>query len=126
VRHDAASAWREVLVAGNLVLSTQVLNELYVTVRPKLARPPDPDRASRAVADLSASPVRDLIARLVLAAIRRARESRLSYWDALIVETALDVGARVLLSADLQDGRDFGGLRVQNPFRTGEERTPLQ
>lgn len=107
---------RELLSAGPLVLSAQVLSEFYVTVTRKLGRPLDPARASRAVADLCAFPVRDLSASLVLAAVRRSQESGLSYWDALIVETALDAGARVLLTEDLQDGQVIGGLRVENPF----------
>jgi predicted nucleic acid-binding protein len=73
-----------------------------------------------------AFPVRDLTSRRGLAALRRSQDSRLPYWDALIVETARDAGARVLLTEDLQDGRDFGGLRVRNPFRTRGERTPPQ
>ncbi len=53
---------------------------------------------------------------LILLAIRRSIESRLSFWDALIVETAIDAGATVLLSEDLQEGQVFEGVRVVNPF----------
>jgi predicted nucleic acid-binding protein len=69
------------------------------------------------VIDLCAFPVRDLTARLVPAAVHRSQASGLSCWDTLIVETALDAGARVLLTEDLQDGQVFDGLRVENPFR---------
>jgi predicted nucleic acid-binding protein len=110
------AAAHRLLAEGRLVLSTQVLSEFYVTVTRKLARPLDPALASRAVADLCAFPVRDLTSSLVLAAVRRSQESRLSYWDALIVESALDAGAGLLLTEDLQDGQTFGELRVQNPF----------
>lgn len=41
----------------------------------------------------------------------------LAFSDALIIEAAIQAGAATLLSEDLQDGRRFGGLRVENPFR---------
>lgn len=42
--------------------------------------------------------------------------SKVSYWDALIVETAADSGATLLVTEDLQHGQSFGELRVVNPF----------
>lgn len=108
---------RAILAAGNVVLSAQVLSEFYVTVTRKLGRPLEPGAAARAVADLCALPVRDVTATVVLAAVRRSQESQLSLWDALIVESALDAGGAVLLTEDLQDGQNFGELRVRNPFR---------
>ena len=107
---------RELVAAGRLVLSSQVLSEFYVTVTRKLARPLDPVRAGRAVADLCALPVRDVTANLVQAAIGRCAATPLSYWDALILETALDAGATTLLTEDLQHGQVVGTLRVQNPL----------
>lgn len=53
---------------------------------------------------------------LVRSAVRRSRSSRLSYRDALIVETALDAGAHVLFTEDLQDGHAIDSLRIVNPF----------
>jgi predicted nucleic acid-binding protein len=107
---------RELLRAGRLVLSSQVLSEFYVTVTRKLARPLDSARASRAVSDLRALPVRDVTANLVQAAIRRCTAAQLSYWDALIVESAIEAGATTLLTEDLQHGQVIGALRVHNPF----------
>ena len=101
----------------NIVLSTQVLGELYVTVTRKLADPLVPDVARKAVDDLCAFQIRPLHAELVRAAASRSESSKLSYRDALIVETAIDAGAAVLLTEDLQHGQAFDGLRVVNPFR---------
>jgi predicted nucleic acid-binding protein len=46
----------------------------------------------------------------------------LSFWDALVVAAARKAGCEKLLTEDLQDGRDFGGTTVVNPFlhRPGE------
>ena len=44
---------------------------------------------------------------------------KLSWWDALIVAAAQSAGCRYLLSADFQEGYDWGDMTVVNPFRTG-------
>ena len=54
---------------------------------------------------------------MVRAAVRRSASARLSYWDALIIESALDADAAVLLTEDLQHAQTYGRLSVVNPFR---------
>jgi predicted nucleic acid-binding protein len=41
---------------------------------------------------------------------------KLQFWDALICAVALNAGAQVLLSEDMQDGRSLDGLRILNTF----------
>ncbi len=53
----------------------------------------------------------------LLSAIELERRHHLSFWDALIVQTASKSGADRLLSENFQDGRRFGHLRVFNLFR---------
>lgn len=50
------------------------------------------------------------------AALATARRFKISYWDAAIVEAARAIGCSVILSEDLSDGQDYGGVRVRNPF----------
>lgn len=42
----------------------------------------------------------------------------ISYYDALIVQAALELGCTTLYSEDLQDGRRYGSLTVVNPFKS--------
>lgn len=100
-----------------LVLSVQVLDEFYVTVTRKLAAPLPADAAADAVDALCKLRVHALHPEHARSAVRRSRSSRISYWDALIVETALGAGADVLYTEDLQHGRTIDGLRIVNPFR---------
>ncbi|MGH8523907.1 MAG: PIN domain-containing protein [Gammaproteobacteria bacterium] len=102
--------------SGLLILSTQVLQEFYVVVTRKLARPLALEVAELAVRDFATLPVRQVTPALILLAIRRSIESRLSFWDALMVETAIDAGATIILTEDLQDGQVIDGVRVVNPF----------
>lgn len=41
----------------------------------------------------------------------------LSFYDAAIVQAAIDLRCTVLYSEDLQDGATYGRVRVVNPFR---------
>jgi len=102
---------------GRLVLSTQVLQEFFVTVTSKLAKPLPEEEAEAAVRDMAALEVVEVEVGMVLRAIARGRLHKVSLWDALIVEAALARGCERLLTEDMQHGRQFGALRVENPFR---------
>jgi predicted nucleic acid-binding protein len=106
------------VASGGLVLSTQVLQEFYVTVTRKLARPLPEATALAALLRLATLPTVQVDTRLVLDAARRSQALALSFWDTLIIQAAIEGGATRLLSEDLQHGRDFDGVTVQNPFGT--------
>jgi predicted nucleic acid-binding protein len=112
---------REILatdgVEGRLVISTQVLQELFVTVTRKLAVPLTPAQALAALDGLDELPVTTVDRPLVRSAAELSIRHRISLWDALIVEAARAGGCKVLLTEDLQDGWKVAGLRVENPFR---------
>jgi predicted nucleic acid-binding protein len=101
---------------GQLITSTQVLQEFYVSVTRKLTKPLDPETAYRAVQDLAVFPIIQVDTPLILSAISRSRTDQLSFWDALIVQAALAGGATSLYSEDLQDGRVIDGMGIENPF----------
>ena len=102
---------------AQMILSTQVLQEFYVSVTRKLASPLDPDTALKAVQDLGVFPVVQIDTPLILLAIQRSRKAKVSFWDALILEAALVAGTTLLYSEDFQDGAVFGKLRIENPFK---------
>lgn len=101
----------------HLVISAQVLGEFYVTVTRKLAEPLSEAAAGDVIERLAQLPVVPTDARLVAAATATSRDSRISYWDALIVEAAVTADCDRLLSEDLADGAVIRGVRVENPFR---------
>jgi predicted nucleic acid-binding protein len=53
---------------------------------------------------------------LVIEALRLQGTNQLSWYDALIVAAALQGSCKILYSEDLQHGRRFGELAVENPF----------
>jgi predicted nucleic acid-binding protein len=114
----AKKAIAEEIVGENrgIRLSTQVLQEFYVTVTRKLGRPMPAEQALVAVETFQVFPVAVITPPLVARGIRRSIDSQLSFWDALIIETALMEKADLLVTEDLQDGWEIGTLRVWNPF----------
>lgn len=113
----AQNLLNRLLAAETFVTSTQVLQELFVTLTRKGDRRL---RAEEALANL------DRIARFPVflvdyAAVRQAAELSMkdvsSFWDALIVVAAARSGARMLYTEDLQHGRKLLGVQILNPFR---------
>ncbi|NJN46946.1 MAG: PIN domain-containing protein, partial [Candidatus Competibacteraceae bacterium] len=70
-------------------LSTQVLQEFYVTVTRKLGRPMPPEQALTAVEHFQTYPIAVITNDIITKGIRRSIDSEISFWDGLIVETAL-------------------------------------
>jgi predicted nucleic acid-binding protein len=103
--------------AGETLLSTQVLQEFYVAVTRKLATPLDPSVAQEAVRELAVLPAVRIDIPLILSAIQLSQQRQISFWDALIVRSAIEGGASILYSEDLQHGQTFDTLTVQNPLQ---------
>lgn len=104
---------------GRIVISPQVLQEFYVTVTRKLARPVVREDALTTVAHLAAYPVVPVDSATVLRAIRLHQSASLSFWDALIIQAALEGNCTRVFSEDLQNQRRFGDLTIENPFAAG-------
>ncbi|MEX2540592.1 MAG: PIN domain-containing protein [Trueperaceae bacterium] len=102
--------------ADTLLLSTQVLQDFYVTVTRKLADPLPPTDAVDVVRRLSAFSPTEIDAKMIVRAAERSETDMLSLWDALIVEAALAAGAERIFSEDMQDGRNHSGIVIHNPF----------
>jgi len=102
---------------GSLVLSSQVLSEFYVVATRKLAEPMNEADAAEAVEQLSKLPAVAADKELVRSGIALSREAQLSFWDGLILAAAAVGGCERVLTEDLADGAEIGGVRIENPFR---------
>jgi predicted nucleic acid-binding protein len=97
------------------VLSMQVLQEFYVNVTRKIASPLSKDLARSVVITYSIW-CTETTPTEISAAFRIEDESRLGFWDALIVSAAVKCGAARILSEDLNAGQRIAGILVENPF----------
>lgn len=52
----------------------------------------------------------------LLQSMKLQRRYKISWWDAMIVNSAIESGAGILWSEDLADGQRFGSVVVKNPF----------
>lgn len=121
MREDEAAKQRiatDLLGATDLRLSVQVLQEFYVQAT-RLSRK-DALTHEESVGLIRSWKRFDPVAITpeILEAALVARERwNISYWDAAIIEAARAAGCEIVLSEDLKHGQDYGGVRVENPFR---------
>ncbi len=113
-KHQIAA---EIVQRGNVVVSVQVINETCVNLLRK--------------AHLSETQLYDLIvafyakyevvaseAQVLLRASRLRAQYSLSFWDSLVVASAIESGCTMLYTEDMQDGMTVEGqLTIVNPFR---------
>jgi predicted nucleic acid-binding protein len=118
-KHDRARALVEELWnTREGCLSIQVLQEFFVTTTRKLPKPLAVPTAAQIVDDLSRWHVHAPDAADVLAAIDIHQRASASFWDAMIIRSASELGCDVLYSEDLNAGQSFQGVRVRDPFVT--------
>lgn len=99
------------------VLSTQVLQELYVSLR-KAPNPLPAAEARQVVADYLRWEVVVNNGQSIVEAAELETRYRISFWDALVVHAAIASGVETLYSEDLSDGQAYGSVRVVNPLKS--------
>ena len=106
----------QLMAAQTLVTSTQVLQELFVT----LTRKGDRRLRTEDVLRILDRITKFQVFTVGYAAIREAAElsdrDAFSFWDALILVAAARSGATRLYTEDLQHGRTVLGVEIVNPF----------
>jgi predicted nucleic acid-binding protein len=117
-KHEQAVALLESLWESKLgCLSIQVLQEFYVNVTRKTDSPLSPEQAAQVIQDFSVWSVHRPGVKDVLAAIELHIRFQVSFWDALILRSAQQLGCSLLWSEDFSDGQDYGGVTTRNPFK---------
>jgi predicted nucleic acid-binding protein len=116
-KHDRAVALVEKLWnSGEGVLSTQVLQELCVSLRREVKRPLSGEETVELIEDYLSWEIAVNTGESVMEALALERQFNISFWDALILQAARASGAVTLYSEDLTDGRAYGTVRVLNPL----------
>jgi predicted nucleic acid-binding protein len=110
---------RALLDSDDLALSVQVLQEFYLqSTRAGKADRLTHEEAVSLVEAFMRFPVQEMTRPLLRASLDASNRHRISYWDAAILEAARSLGCGTVLSEDLTHGEDYGGVKVENPFRT--------
>ena len=120
-KQQAAEALLQRLWESNTgCLSIQVLQEFFVTVTKKVAKPLPVEDATARIREFAAWRVFAPRADDVLAAIALHTQAKIGFWDAMIVLAAAESECDVLWTEDLNDGQSVRGVRIRNPFAQHE------
>jgi predicted nucleic acid-binding protein len=116
IKHQkAVDLLTRVFTAEKGVLSVQVLTEFYSIATKKLAM--ESEEAERAIRNLRDwtihRPGHDDIVKAVLL----HRRYQMGWWNALILNSAIETGCSILWTEDLSDGQRYSSVTVRNPFR---------
>lgn len=112
-----AARANDLLSTRDIGLSVQVLQEFYVqATRGSRADRLTHEQAAALVDSFRRFPIQETTIGTVLSALSTRQRFDISYWDAAILEAARALGCEVVLSEDLNDGQDYAGVRVENPF----------
>jgi len=113
-RARASNLFDEYAQSGDILLSTQVVQEFYAAGSRKLEIPRRQLREiARALLDL---PLIVLTSLHITRALDNEVKYKISFWDALILAAAEAGGAALLYTEDLNHGQKYGAVEVRNPF----------
>ena len=108
---------RQALLTRKGIISYQVVQEFFNVASRKFSEPLKPLELRQYLStvlvpllSVHSSPA------LFSEALTLQEEHRLSWYDSLIIASAIQAQCSLLLSEDLQHGRKFGNLRIENPF----------
>jgi len=109
---------REVIAAlvesGDGVISTQVVQEFYVTATRKIGVPPLV--AKGVLKTFAVFEIVQVSPLLIQEAVDCSILNQLSFWDSLILAAAASAGCSTIYSEDLNPGQSILGVKVQNPL----------
>ena len=112
----AVEIMKDIWSTGYGIISSQVLQEFFVNVTRKIAKPLNVLTAKEIVKDLLKWKTVSINGEIILEAIDIHNEHKYSFWDSAIIAAAIEGGAGVLLSEDLTNKQQIKGLVIKNPF----------
>jgi predicted nucleic acid-binding protein len=106
----------DLVVNARFGISTQVLQEFYVNVTRKTAKPLTSAQAIEWIEDLELQDCVTVDKPLIRTAIAISERYGVDYWDGAILAAAERLGAEIVYTEDLNHGQSYGPVRVINPF----------
>ena len=105
--------WR----SGCGLLSTQTIQEFFVTITKKISASVDVSFARETIKRLSKWDTVIINVDTIIEATELQERYKYSFWDSLVVAAALAGGAKTILSEDLSDKQIIKEITIKNPFR---------
>jgi predicted nucleic acid-binding protein len=115
-RDKARNLIREHIEMESGVISIQVLQAFFVGSTSRIPSPLSAEDALEFIQYISAFDMVIPSVEMVIAAIGLHQKHRFSFWDAMIIQSAMVADCNLLFSEDLQPGFQLGSLTIKNPF----------
>ena len=115
-RDRARELIREHLEAESGVVSIQVFQEFFAASTGKIPSRLSVEEALEFIHYISAFEIVIPNLDMIIAAIGLHRKHGFSFWDAMIVQSAVAADCTLLLTEDFQPGFQLGPLTIKNPF----------
>ena len=114
-KHEIAVSLFEKLADENVIaLSTQVLQEFYVAMTKKLGH--DPVAIKRILQLFEKFEINTIQVDTIQEAIDISILNKLSYWESLIIASAIESKCKFIYTEDLNHGQVIKGVKIVNPF----------
>ena len=113
-RQKAKNLLIEASETARIILSTQVINEIYAVASKKLNI--NPVQVKRFISSLYDFDVIIVTREIIDAAIDCSILQQINYWDALMLSAAAAGHCSVIWTEDLNNHQIINGVRVVNPF----------
>ena len=97
-------------------LSIQVLQEFYVSLTLKIPNPLTPETTAQIVEDLGQWRLHKPGLNNIMEAINIQQRNKISFWDAMIICSAKQLGCNVIFTEDLHANQLYEGIKTVNPF----------
>jgi predicted nucleic acid-binding protein len=109
----------ELWESGRGCLSIQVLQEFYVNLTLKVPHPLKPQETTQIIDDLGQWRLHKPGLKSVIEAIHIQQRNKISFWDAMIICSAKELGCKIIWTEDLNPNQLYEGIKVVNPFIGG-------
>lgn len=114
---DHPAIAQRILAEGKVAFSVQVFQEFYVqATHSRREEPLTEEEAAEVIESLTVFPVQANDLEVFRTAVEIQRRFQTSFWDANILAAARAMNCSVVYSEDLNEGQDYGGVTVVNPF----------
>ena len=118
VKHKKTIELLETLVQGQIIISIQIINEVHWVLQRKYKLSESQIKEKILDGIFPITKITEINKEIYLNSANIREQHSISFWDSLIVSSALDNRCSDLYSEDLQHGaKILGQLNIINPFK---------
>ncbi len=114
-RHQNAMKLMQKMMLSDCVLTLQSLSEFF-SASTRKGKMPKQEAIAQVGDWMTLFPVVNAVPTTLNMAMNAVQKHQFSFWDAMILETAVQAGVTLLYSEDMQHKQTWKGMVIENPF----------